>query len=76
MPTEKAAVTGACSLLLSHTHFTGMANSVRLFRLDYSKKSQSSRYVDSVDNAVDENSSVFFVRMRWLPSTSLKACGQ
>jgi len=33
------------------------------------------RYRDSVDNTVDENSSVFFlIGMRWLPSA--RACGQ
>jgi len=33
------------------------------------------RYRDSVDNTVEENSSVFsLVRMRWLPSA--RACGQ
>jgi len=33
------------------------------------------RYEDSVDNSVQENSSVFsLIRMRWLPSP--RACGQ
>jgi len=34
------------------------------------------RYGDSVDNAVEENTSVFYhiIRKRWLPSA--RACGQ
>jgi len=33
------------------------------------------RYVEDVDNTVEENSGVFFpIRMRWLPSA--RACGQ
>jgi len=32
------------------------------------------RYRDSVDNTVEENSIVFLIRMRWLPSA--RACGQ
>ena len=41
----------------------------------YCALSWAIRYGDSVDNTVEENSSIFsLIRMRWLPSA--RACGQ